>query len=59
MKKLEITLIKVLGLFGVLIWSLTILVRESSLMSINIVRDMSYIAPNIGATMVAFYLFNF
>jgi len=48
--------IYVLGLVGAIVWGITVLLRDTSLVNNSIIQQILFVTPNIGATLVAYYV---
>jgi len=56
MEKKPFKKVYVLGLVGAILWGLTVLLRDTSIINNSIIKQILFVTPNIGATLVAFYI---
>ncbi|MBI9011413.1 MAG: hypothetical protein JEZ08_04225 [Clostridiales bacterium] len=56
MEKKPFKKVYVLGLVGAILWSMTVLLRDTSIVNNSIIKQILFVTPNIGASLVVFYL---
>jgi len=56
MEKKPFKKVYVLGLVGAILWGLTVLLRDTSLVNNSMIKQILFVTPNIGATLVVYYI---